>query len=487
VTHAGTNRHLTTTLAALMLATIAYAMQQTMVVPALPEIQRDLHTTTTWATWIFTGLLLTSSVLTPILGKLGDQYGKERLLAISLGLFMLGSIGSSLAWDIWSLIAWRGVQGAGAAVIPLAFAIINDEFPRDRAGGAIGLISAALATGAGFGLPLSGVITDNFSWRILFVVGAIVGLAALVLVVAVVPESPIKTPSSIDYAGATILTVILVAFLVGLSEGGNWGWTSPAVLGLLALSAILIPVWIRVELHQREPLVDVRMLAIRPVAVANMTAILAGFSMYAAFVAIPQFVQAGSNLPAALQDVLPYGFAGSATEAGLVLLPGALMGLVIGPLAGRMGMRYGFIVPNVVGMVVAAIGLAMLATFHDEVWQVVVGMIVTGAGIPFTFAAMAKLVVDAVRPQETAVATGMNTVMRTIGGVIGGQILAVFLTSDTIGNTGLPAESAYTTMFWLCSAAAGLAAVLGVVFLGPGRRRATAPRTAEPVAAGVAE
>ena len=234
------------------------------------------------------------------------------------------------------------------------------------------------------------------------------------------------------------------------------------MLGLLALSAILIPIWIRVELHQREPLVDVRMLAIRPVAVANMTAILAGFSMYAAFVAIPQFVQAGANLPDALQDVLPYGFAGSATEAGLVLLPGALMGLVIGPLAGRLGMRYGFIVPNVLGMVVASIGLAMLATFHDEVWQVVLGMLVTGAGIPFTFAAMAKLVVDAVRPQETAVATGMNTVARTIGGVIGGQILAVFLTSDTIGRTGLPAESAYTTMFWLCSAAAALAAVLGV-------------------------
>ena len=143
MTHAGPNRHLTTTLAALGLATVAYALQQTMVVPALPEIQRDLGTTTTWATWIFTGLLLTSSVLTPILGKLGDQYGKERMLAIALGLFMVGSIGSALAWDIWSLIAWRGVQGAGAAVIPLSFAIINDEFPRDRAGAAIGFISAS--------------------------------------------------------------------------------------------------------------------------------------------------------------------------------------------------------------------------------------------------------------------------------------------------------------------------------------------------------
>ena len=154
MTHAGPNRHLTTTLAALMLATIAYAMQQTMVVPALPEIQRDLHTTTTWATWIFTGLLLTSSVLTPILSKLGDQYGKERLLVISLGIFFVGSVGAAFAWDISSLIACRILQGAGGAVFPLSFSIIKDEFPRARVL-ALWAITLSKASPKGESLPAS--------------------------------------------------------------------------------------------------------------------------------------------------------------------------------------------------------------------------------------------------------------------------------------------------------------------------------------------
>jgi EmrB/QacA subfamily drug resistance transporter len=465
------NRHLTATLAALGLAALAYSLQQTMVVPALPLIQRDLETTTVWATWIFTGLLLTSSVLTPILGKLGDQYGKERLLAISLALFLLGSVGSALAWDIWSLIAWRCVQGAGAAVFPLSFAIIADEFPRERAGSAIGAISALMAAGAGLGLPLSGLLSDATSWRMLFVVGAVVSAAALALVLVVVPESPIKTPSRIDYAGATILTALLISFLVAMSEGERWGWSSPRIVGLFALSLVLLPLWVVVELRQREPMVDVRMLVKGRVLLANTTALLAGFALYAAFVGVPQFVQTPSGVPDEVAELIDYGFGGSATEAGLVLLPGALMGLVAGPLAGRLGMRLGFGVPMVLGMVVASIGLLSLALFHDSLWQVVVGMTITGTGVPFTFAAMAKIVVDAVRPHETAVATGMNTVMRTVGGVIGGSLLAVILTADTVGDTGVPAESAYTTMFWLCSGAAALAAGLGATILPRARRR----------------
>jgi EmrB/QacA subfamily drug resistance transporter len=471
MTGVGPNRHLNVTLAALGLAALAYALQQTMVVPALPTIQRDLGTTTTWATWIFTGLLLSSSVLTPIIGKLGDQYGKERLLAITLGIFLVGCIGCAFAWDIWSLIVLRGVQGAGAAVFPLSFAIIYDEFPRDRAGAGIGAISAIMAAGAGLGLPLSGIITDASSWRVLFVVGGIAAAAALVLVVLVVPESPIKTPSSIDYLGATLLAAMLVSFLVAMSEGESWGWTSARTLGLFALAAVLLPVWVAVELRTRQPLVDVRMLVHGRVLIANLTALLAGFALYAAFVGVPQFVQTPAGLPAELAELVDYGFGSSATEAGLVLLPGALFGLVSGPLAGRLGQRYGYALPMVGGMLIAGVGLALLATFHDEQWQVVIGMTVTGAGVPATFAAMAKIVVDAVRPEETAVATGMNTVMRTVGGVVGGQLLAVILTADTIGETIVPSESAYTTMFWLCSAAAALAGCVGLCLL-PARARA---------------
>src|SRR5918911_2064306 len=203
-----------------------------MVVPALPTLQRDLHTTTTWTTWVLTVFLLVASVATPILGKLGDQHGKERLLTISLAIFLVGCVGCACAWDIWSLIAFRAVAGAGAAVFPLSFAIIRDEFPPEKVGVGIGLISAVFGVGGGFGIVLSGVIVDHLSWRWLFIVGAIGIAASIVLVHRFVPESPIKTRSRIDGIGAALLSAGLVCLLLALTEGTDWGWTSGRVLGL---------------------------------------------------------------------------------------------------------------------------------------------------------------------------------------------------------------------------------------------------------------
>src|SRR2546421_8042748 len=222
---AGARQHYNVTLAGLTLAGMAYALQQTMVIPAPPVLQRDLHTTTTWATWVLTVFLLVASVATPILGKLGDQYGKERLLTISLTIFLAGCIGSAAAWNIWSLIAFRAVAGAGAAVFPLSFAIIRDEFPPEKVGVGIGLVSAVFGVGGGFGIVFSGVIVDNFSWRWLFIVGALGVAASVVLAHRFVPESPIKTPSRVDVPGAVLLSVGLIALLLALSEGESWGWT----------------------------------------------------------------------------------------------------------------------------------------------------------------------------------------------------------------------------------------------------------------------
>src|SRR6266581_2035129 len=191
-------QHYNVTLAILTLAGTAFALQQTMVIPALPALQRDLHTTTTWVTWLLTVFLLVASVATPVLGKLGDQYGKERLLVLALAIFLLGCIGAAAAWNIWSLIAFRAVQGAGGAVFPLSFGIIRDEFPPDKVGVGIGLVSAVFGVGGGFGIVLAGLIVDHFSWRWLFIVGSIGIAAALALVVRFVPESPVKTPSSVD-------------------------------------------------------------------------------------------------------------------------------------------------------------------------------------------------------------------------------------------------------------------------------------------------
>src|SRR5581483_9867879 len=247
-------QHHNVTLAILAVACTAYALLQTMVIPALPVLQRSLHTTTTWATWVLTVFLLVASVSTPILGRLGDQYGKERLLLISLALFLLGTIGCACAWNIWSLIAFRAVSAAGAGVFPLSFAIIRDEFPPDRVGVGIGLVSAVFGVGGGFGIVFAGLIVDNLSWRWLFIVGAILVAVSLVLVHRFVPESPIKTPSRVDVVGAALLSFALTALLVALSEGERWHWGSARTLGLFAASAVLFVVWGVVETRVVDPL-----------------------------------------------------------------------------------------------------------------------------------------------------------------------------------------------------------------------------------------
>jgi EmrB/QacA subfamily drug resistance transporter len=450
--------HHNVTLAALVLAALSYGLQQTMVLPALPSLQHDLHTTTTWSTWIFTGFLLSSAVLTPLIGKLGDQHGKERLLAISLLIFLAGCIGAAAAWNIWSLIGFRILQGAGGAVFPLSFAIVNDEFPRERTGSAIGVISAVFGAAGGLGLPISGLIVDNLSWRWLFVIAAVVVAAATVAVIALVPESPIKTPSRLDLPGTALLSLILVALLLAISEGQHWGWTSARTIGLFAASAAALAVWIPVELRVPQPLVDMRVMAERTVALANATAFFAGFALFCAFVLIPQFVETRRSVG------LTYGFGSSATQAGLYLLPGALIGFVSGPFSGRVGRRYGYKVPLALGMVFTTVGVALLALWHDRPWQVVLGMAIAGGGVPFAFGAMAKLVVDAVRPSETGIASGLNTVMRTIGGVVGGQLAATVLANLTIAGTNVPRGAAYTTAFWLSAgiAVCGVATALAV-------------------------
>src|SRR6478609_2210515 len=458
-------QHYNITLAILALAGLAYALQQTMILPALPSLQHDLHTTTAWATWLFTAFLLVSAVATPVLGKLGDQYGKEHFLLVSLVVFFVGCVAAIFAWNIWSLIVFRAIQGVGGAVFPLSFAIVNDEFPRDKVASGVGMVSAILGVGGGLGLVLSGVLVDYLSWRWIFVVGAVAVGAAAVLVWRYVPESPIKTPSRVDIPGVVLLSGVLVSFLLGLTEGPEWGWGSAGVLGLFATAAVLLVAWVLVELRVPDPMIDMRMLVQRTVLFTNATAVFTGFAMFGAFVLLPSFMQQEPG------PGVPYGFGLSPTATGVYLLPAGVLGFVAGPAAGRIGQRHGSRLPLVLGLLLTAVGISGLALAHAHPWQISMWMVFVGIGVPFAFAAMAKLIVDAVRPTETGVATGMNTVMRTVGSVIGGQVGAAIVTANTIGGTTVPAESAYVAAFWV-SAAVALAGAL-VARAIPGARRAT--------------
>jgi EmrB/QacA subfamily drug resistance transporter len=458
------------TLAILTVAGAAYALQQTMVIPALPTLQRELHTTTTWVTWVLTMLLLVASVSTPILGKLGDQYGKERLLVISLALFFVGCVGAAAAWNIWALIFFRAFQGLGAAVFPLSFGIIRDEFPPEKVGVGIGLISAVFGVGGGFGIVLSGLIVDNLSWRWLFIFGAIPVAIAAVLVHRFVPESPIKTPSRVDFLGATLLSLGLIFLLLALTEGESWGWTSARVGGLFVGAAVFLALWVVAELRVAEPMVDMHVFVQRQVLFTNICALITGFAMFGTFVLIPNFVETPRGLAAGTAGLVHYGFNASATKAGLYLLPSSITLLFAGPAAGVIGRRTGSKWPLAAGMLLSGISAGMLALWNSQTWEILAALAVLGIGVGFAFAAMATLITEAVRPTETGVATGMNTVMRTVGGVIGGEIGAAILTAHLIPGTSVPSLHGYEVAFGIAAAAA-FVGVVAAVLVTPRRER----------------
>jgi EmrB/QacA subfamily drug resistance transporter len=459
-------QHYNLTLGILAIAGTAFALQQTLVFPALPAFARELDTTTAWATWVLTIFLVSASVLTPVLGRLGDQYGKERMLVVSLGIFALGCIGCALAWDIWSLIGFRAVAGAGGAVFPLSFGIIRDEFPPEKIKVGMGLLSAVFGVGGGLGIVMSGVIVDNLSWRWLFILGAAPVIVTIWLVHRFVPESPVRAPAGVDVPGALLLSTALVSFLVALTEGEKWGWTSAATLGLLALFGLLLVAWVAVERRVPNPMVDMKMMAHRPVLLTNVTTLIAGFAMFGTFVLVPVMLQTDSKWG--------YGFGASATVAGLYLLPASFAQLIVGPLGGVIGQRYGSALPLAAGMAITSVGALILSAWHDEPWEILLAMLLVGIGIALAFSAMAALIAENVRPTETGVATGMNTVMRTVGAVIGGQLGAALLTARTIGDTGVPAESAYAITFGLSAVAALAAAVVALLIAPASRRLATA-------------
>jgi EmrB/QacA subfamily drug resistance transporter len=453
-------QHYGLTFAVLALAAATFAVLQSLVAPALPEIQRDLHASATAVTWVLTAYLLSASVLTPIVGRLGDMFGKERTLICSLVALAAGTLLAALATNINVLIAARVIQGGGGAIFPLAFGIIRDEFPRERVATGIALISAILGIGAGLGIVLAGPIVETLSYHWLFWIPFGLVVVATIATVFFVPESPIKAPGRVNWAGAALLSAWLVCLLVGISEGSAWGWGDPRIVLLLTGAALLLGLWIRNEQRAAEPLVDMTMMRVRGVWTVNAAAFLVGAGMYSSFVLIPAFTETDSSAG--------YGFGASVTQAGLFLLPSTVMMLVVSPLAGRLANRVGSRVPLVLGAASTCLAFAFLAVAHSHPWEFYVGSALLGIGIGLAFASLANLIVEAVRPDQTGVATGMNTVMRTLGGSVGSQIGASVIAATVVGQA-LPTEHGFTVAFVVAATACGLAALASLAVPRPGR------------------
>ena len=349
-------QHYGITFAVLALAGAAYAMLQSTVAPALPVIQEELNASASATAWVFTGYLLSASVLTPIVGRLGDMFGKERTLVISLAVLSLGVLMAALATSIGMLILARVVQGAGGAIFPLAFGIIRDEFPREKSAQGIALISAILGIGGGLGIVLAGPIISAFDYHWLFWFPLMVTVAATLATVFFVPESPVKSPGKVDWGGAALLSSWLVLLLLGITQTSSWGWGDPRVWALLAAAAAMLAVWIRFEHRHHEPLVDMAMMRIRGVWTVNAAAFLVGAGMYSSFILVPEFVETPISSG--------YGFGSSVTQAGLFLLPATVMMLVISPIAGSLTARIGARMLLICGCVVTTGAFTLMGLAH---------------------------------------------------------------------------------------------------------------------------
>ena len=464
--------HYLLTYAIIAVAGASFALLQSMTVPVLTRIETELGTDQATVTWVLTAYLLSASVFTPIMGRLGDAYGKERMLVLSLACLSIGSLIAALATSIDVMIAARVVMGIGGGVLPISFGIIRDEFPEHRISPAVSFVSSLMAVGFGAGIVIAGPIVSWLGYHWLFWLPFIVTTCAAAAAHLFVPESPVRTPGRVPVLPAVLLAGWLVPLLLGLSQAPSWGWGSPAVIGLVVLAVVVAAAWVTVEQRISVPLIDMRMMRRRGVWTTNLVALLIGFAMYSMFGFLPQFLQTPESTG--------YGFGLDTTASGLLILPNAIASFVCGLIAAPLARRIGAKSVVVMGSIVGTIGIGSFVLFHDTSLQILVVNSLAGLGVGIVFASLGPLIIAAVPPEQTGVASGMNANIRTIGGAIGTAVTATIVTSS-VDATDLPLESAYAHAFTVIAAVALVSGLAGLLIPSVSQRRLEKQLAADPV------
>jgi MFS family permease len=439
-----------------------------------------LHTSENSVSWVLTSYLLSASVATPLIGRLGDMYGKRRMLLVSLVLLVAGSVTVALSHHLGPVVVGRVLQGLAAGVIPLGISIMRDELPTERLASSTALMSASLGIGGALGLPAAAFLAERTDWHVLFWTSAGLGVLVLALVLAFVPESAVRSGGRFDLVGAIALSIGLFCLLLAVSKGADWGWGTARTLGVAAAAvvALLLGGWW--ELRVRQPLVDLRTTARRQVLLTNLASAVFGFAMFAMSMVLPQLLQ--------LPTATGYGLGQTMLTVGLVMGPSGLVMMAMAPVSARITARRGPKITLAAGAVVVAIGYGLGIVLMSAVWQLVVVASVIGAGIGLAYGAMPALIMAAVPVSETAAANSINTLMRSIGTSTASAVSGVVLAhlTVTLGGHEFPSQNGFRIVMAIATAAA-LTALLLVTFL-PGRPRRQPPAApaAQPAVAGTA-
>lgn len=438
------------------------SLMQTLIIPIQPDLPRLLGTSIGNASWIITATLLAAAVAMPIAGRLGDTFGKQRVLLVSAVLLTLGSLICALGDSLIPLIIGRGVQGLAMGFIPVGMSLIREITPPRITSMAVAAMSATLGVGGAIGLPLAAWIVQTWNWHALFYVAAGLGVLVTLAVLILVPRVNDAAGGRIDIPGAIGLAVGLSAFLIAVSKANDWGWTSGATLGLGIGGIVVLVGWGFVELRRSEPLVDLRTTARPAVLLTNIAAAAIGFGMMAQSIVLPMLLR--------LPEATGYGLGQSLLAAGLWMAPGGLMMMIFAPVSGILINRIGAKITLAIGAAILGCGYLLAFFLMDAAWKLMLASIVCAIGVGVGYAAMPTLIMGSVPATEAGAAVGLNGLMRSLGTTIASAVMALILASATIslGGTEVPDESTFTWCFLVAAAAAfvGMAITLTI----PSRR-----------------
>ncbi|MFC8067720.1 MFS transporter [Streptomyces sp. NPDC057293] len=454
------------TVPVLAFAGIVVAVMQTLLVPVIKDLPALLDTSPSNATWVLTSTLLSGAVATPIMGRLGDLFGKRRMLIVSLSVMVVGALISAFTDALIPMIVGRTLQGVAMGAIPLGIGLMRDILPRERLGSAMALMSSSIGVGGGLALPAAALVAQHTDWHTLFYGAAGLGVLSIALTLLVVPESPLRAKGSFDLPGAVGLTAGLILFLLPITKGSDWGWSSPTTLGLFAAAVVVLLLWGLMELRVAAPLVDLRTTARREVLLTNLASIMVGVSFFVISLVLPQLLQ----LPAETG----YGLGQSMVVAGLCVAPLGLTMMFTAPVYARLSARYGPRTTLIIGLLIIGIGYAGGLGLMNAAWQTVITSVLIGAGIGLAYSSLPALIIGAVPASETGAANGLNTLMRSIGTSVSSAVIGMVLanTSNDVGGVAVPTMQGFRVSFLIATAA--VAVGLALAFFLPRRRPSTA-------------
>ncbi|MFG1796749.1 MFS transporter [Nocardia sp. NPDC049149] len=445
-------------LAPLMLGALAYGVLGSVVVPALPLLQRDLHTSENGITWLLTAYFLAAAAATAVIGRLGDMFGKRRMLLLVLAVMAAGGLVCAVSNSLAPEIAGRAMQGLAGGLFPLAFGIIRDEFPHERVAAGIGAVTAMIGVGA-VGIILPGLILPYLNWHWLFWIPMVITLIALAGTWMLVRESPVRPGGRVNWLNAALMVVGVTAVVLGISEGGQWGWVTGRTLGVIIGGVVVCGVWIAAETFGSRPLINMSLMRLRGVWTTNVVALLFGAGMYGAFAVYPIFAQ--------LPPEAGFGYHAGILACGLYCLPMSIPTIIVSPYAGRLAARIRATTALTLGTLITAAGFGYMAVWSAHPYDMMISLGLMGLGFGIAFPTLMTVIVHSVPVVNVAETTGMNTVVRMLGGAIGTQVTAAMIAGHQ--RDGLPTQAGFTGSY-LTLAAFMVVAALAAIAVGIRRR-----------------